>query len=203
MNKSFQFPKEIPAWQRDRAIAFHDTCALLQKHISKGEAVVKAAAKIARRLNGKMLDGGKKPLRISGKTLLKVYYLWLKSPCPASLVLRYKPGKGPIEKGLTLEFIRLALRFGSLKKAYESLVQDWKSAKPIRGLGTWRTWIKKHAPEMIGATIPPRFPASFRTFLRNVPVGSIQAIQFLRAQTRQSEKAVRQMERQILEQKGK
>ena len=207
MSHPSESQKEMPGWQKDRAIILHKACALIQERVFQGESVRKAALKILKSLKGETLGDDKKPLQISYKTLARLYPVWLKTPCPDAFLIHFKPGKEPVDKAFTREFTRRILKGNTINKAYESLVSDWKSAKPIYGIGTWRTWVQKHDSKNIGSPVTPPFPACKKTLRDKIPIESIRALQFMRVQIRQSERtlrysktAVRKMERQIIEQ---
>ena len=134
---------------------------------------------IAARLDGRPLEGEKRVLRASVKTLTRLWYAWEKSGRKAAALLpdyRNRHAHAMPDE-LVAEIQRLAtLETGARDKhlngvessaIWKKLTARWKAGEALPGTGTWREWWAVQHPHLPQPATPPDFPWCERTVVRH------------------------------------
>lgn len=155
----------------------------------EGAPLVAGLNAIQGRIDGMPLDGGKRTLKASVKTLTRLWYDWTGSgKRAASLLPDYSSPnhKGMMPDLLVNEIQRLASnntggrdKDGNGMEAgqiHKHLVRIWKSGKPLPGIGTWQEWWMATHPALALPAVVPDFPWHARTVLRKMPARAISSL---------------------------
>jgi len=170
---------KLPDWQRDRALLLHRICSELTTAQAEGKSLHREIVRAVKKYRRARLGLAEKPFRISKSRLYFLHERWLENPTPLAFVLGYRSGRH-CPAGLVREYIRRCLQrnSSSVVAVFEKLESDWKAGRSIPGLGTWRTWARKHLDEM--SFEPPAFPYSRRTLTRRFSQRDLQNLRRLR-----------------------
>jgi hypothetical protein len=182
--------RKIPSWQRQRVgiivsefTKLHDAIAL------ESAPLVSGLVGIQGRIDGQLLDGGKRQLKASYKTLLRLWYIWQAEGRKSTALLpdyQSTSHKGIMPDLLINEIQRLASngtggrdKDGNGMEAgqiHKHLVRQWKAGKALPGIGTWQDWWSTNHPTIHPPSQAPDFPWSSRTVLRKMPPKAISAM---------------------------
>jgi len=190
--------------EMERALLLHRVCANIASRIAMGETLRKAIQHLVKRSKRGDFNistpRGKCVFKLAEQTLYRHFRVWERKPSPCAFLLRYRSGKPRIPSLLVREFLRRALRAKTpnVTQAYESLIADWHAGKNVPGLGTWRTWVRKYAPEFVGNVTAPKFPFTARTFHRSFTKREIKALLSRRGMLESVKKALADFEHAIL-----
>jgi len=182
--------RKIPSWQRHRVSIIDTEFRKLSESIARESApLVASIESIQIRIHDMPLDGGKRKLKASAKTLVRLWYAWISAGKKAtSLLPDYRSGnhKHAMPDLLINEIQRLASNNtgGRDKDAngmeagqiHKHLVRVWKSGKPLPGIGTWQDWWHSTHPTLALPFTVPDFPWHPRTVLRKMPAKAISAL---------------------------
>lgn len=170
---------KIPTWQRQRISLIDTEFRVLAAAIDHERARLGTGLEtIAARLDGKELDGGKRVLRASVKTLTRLWYEWEKAGRKAaSLLPDYRNRHAhTMPDPLIAEIQRLATaETGSRDKnqtgvegaaIWKKLTKRWQAGEAIPGLGTWQEWYAEQHPHLPLPSTPPDFPWCSRSVIR-------------------------------------
>lgn len=182
--------RKIPSWQRQRVGIIDSEFRKLADEVELMRApLVAGLLAIEGRINGMEIDGGKRQLKASVKTLTRLWYDWIGSgKKAASLLPDYTSTKhkGIMPDLLINEIQRLASNGtgGRDKDAngmeagqiHKHLVRLWKAGKPLPGIGTWLDWWQDTHPTLRVPSVVPDFPWTARTVHRKMPARAISAM---------------------------
>jgi hypothetical protein len=178
--------RKIPAWQRQRvSIIDEEFRSLAHRMDAECAPLVAGLISIESRIHGRPLDGGKRTLKATLKTLTRLWYAWEKSgrKC-TSLLPSYAPNKPHIIPDLLAnEIQRLASNNNGGRdkhqngmeaaQIYKRLISLWKSGGSLPGIGTWQDWWAIAHPALALPNHPPDFPWSYKTITRKMPPKAI------------------------------
>jgi len=171
-----------PRWQLERACRLHrefrDIALVIQ---CEGLPLTKLLADLAARLAGVPLDGGKRVLRASTGTLVRMWYVWDGAGRKATSLIpnhrapahvRHMPAE------LCAEIQRIASDRSGGRDMHangidgatirKQLAKKWQAGESLPGVGTWREFWARTQP---GAPLPPvapDFPWSTKTVVRKM-----------------------------------
>lgn len=180
--------RKIPSWQRQRVGMIDSEFRALASAIEHEDApLVAGLENISARLSNIVLDNGRRKLKASYKTLVRLWYAWEKSGRKAtSLLPDYSDSSNHshiMPDLLINEIQRLASngtggrdKNGNGMEAgqiHKHLARLWKAGKALPGIGTWQDWWVQNHPSLALPTITPDFPWSARTVLRKMPAKAI------------------------------
>ena len=171
-----------PRWQTDRACILHrEFSAAAQLIAAEGLPLVALLGDLAARLAGTPLDGGKRQLKASAGTLVRLWYAWDAAgrKCAALLPeyrtpahVRHMPAE------LCAEIQRLASgpRGGRDKDGNgiegatirRNLAKAWRAGESLPGVGTWREFWARTQPGSPPPAVTPEFPWSAKTVVRKM-----------------------------------
>lgn len=153
-----------PQREAARCAFLHHLCGQIEQWRVAG-ATVKQATTRARKMRRRLLF---KYGRLSRSRLTNLYYIWRRQPTAATFLRNYKPGNFRTRVPLALieEFLnRLAAdKVVPAKAVMRSLRSDWRSGKPIPGLGTWQEYCRRRHGDASPRTVAPPFPVSATSF---------------------------------------
>jgi hypothetical protein len=177
---------KIPTWQRHRvSIIDAEFRALAQRIDAERAPLVAGLIAIESRIHGQPLDGSKRTIKATLKTLTRLWYAWEKSGRKSnSLLPSYARNQTHILPDLLAnEIQRLASNnSGGRNKhqdgmeagaIYKNFVRTWKAGGSLPGLGTWQDWWTNVHPDLALPNTPPDFPWSYKTILRRMPPKAI------------------------------
>lgn len=180
-------PRRIPSWQRQRiAIIDAEFRRLATSIATESAPLVAGLTAISSRLDGQPLDGGRRTLKASVKTLTRLWYKWeaggrkahALSPdyvstnhnhvMPDLLVnevqrLASNNTGGRDKNGKGMEAAAIHKRFSRI----------WIGGGTLPGIGTWRDWWRDTYPTLALPATPPDFPWSYKTITRKMPPKAI------------------------------
>ncbi len=183
-------PRKIPSWQRQRVGIIDSEFRRLADAVEReGAPLVAGLAAIRSRIHGLPLDGGRRELSASLKTLTRLWYKWQKDGRKAAALLPdYKPPKHKklMPDLLVNEIQRLASaptggrdhdgKGMEAAEIHKHLCKLWKAGKALPGLGTWMDWWEANHPTLRPPSQAPDFPWHPRTVLRKMPPKAIAAM---------------------------
>jgi hypothetical protein len=173
--------RKIPTWQRQRVgIIDAEFRRLAQSIECESAPLVAGLQGMETRLHGIMLDGGKRPLKASYKTLIRLWYAWESAGRKATALLpNYSESTNHnhvMPDELAAEIQRLATvqsggrdkhQNGVESKAiYKRLAARWMRGESLPGVGTWQEYWQRTHPTLPIPTSPPDFPWHPRTVAR-------------------------------------
>ena len=179
--------KKIPSWQRHRVGIIDSEFRKLATGMDHdGSQLVAGLTAIASRIDGTPLDGGKRRLRASFKTLTRLWYRWVagKRSC-AALLPDYASDNHThvLPDLLTNEIQRLASNNSGgrdkhqngmeASQIYKRFCRIWKAGGALPGLGTWQEWWQETHPDLAPPATAPDFPWSGKTISRRMPPKAI------------------------------
>lgn len=171
---------KIPTWQRQRISILHAAFSELARSMQhEAMPLTEGLMAIQNRHHGTELDGGKTTLKASFKTLVRLWYPWVKSGRKASSLTPERKGgcnAHAMPDLLVQEIQRLAsVQSGARDKnqkgvegkaIWKDLAKRWKAGASLPGLGTWQDWWAENHPELPFPSIIPDFPWHPRTVNR-------------------------------------
>lgn len=170
---------KIPTWQRQRVAILHAAFSALADAVKhEGVNLTDGLLDIQNQHHGTLLDGGKHKLKASYKTLLRLWYPWVKSGRKASSLVSQRKGNThhTMPDLLVQEIQRLAsVQSGGRdknqkgpegKSIWKALSQRWKAGQALPGLGTWQDYWAAKNPHLPLPSIIPDFPWCVRTVNR-------------------------------------
>lgn len=178
---------KLPSWQIQR-ISIIDSEFRRLAHAMHAESVplVAGLLEISSRIHGQPLDGGKRTLKASLKTLTALWYKWDKAGRQSSAL---KPGYRSHAHAHTMpdllinEIQRLASNnTGGRDKhqngteagtIYKKFRRIWAAGGSLPGIGTWQEWWANVHPDLALPNTPPDFPWSYKTITRKMPPKAI------------------------------
>jgi hypothetical protein len=183
--------RKIPSWQRQRVGMIDSEFRALASAIDHEDApLVAGLENISSRIHGTPLDAGKRKLKASYKTLVRLWYDWEKSGRKAtSLLPDYSSSSNHshIMPDLLINEIQRLASNGSgghdkhgkgleAKQIWTLLSKRWHAGMSLPGIGTWKDWWIKTHPSLALPTITPDFPWTPRTVSRKMPAKAISAM---------------------------
>lgn len=172
----------IPAWQRERAAILHERFRVLADAVEREAApLVESLRALAAALDGSPLDGGKRVLRASHKTLTRLWYDWNNGARQAAALLHSYQTPSHTHRmpdALVAEIARMASGGTGGRDMHQNgieaagilklLTRKWIAGQPIPGLGTWTEWWETNHPTLPLPPVAPKFPWSARTVARKI-----------------------------------
>ena len=167
--------KNLPEWQRQRAIKLEQICHCVEALIPVHGKML-ALSKTAEQFHGIELPNGTRPakrLALSANTLRRLYDLWLAhNQTAAAFTLRFSGGaKSTVPEDLVSEWRRLLTKRGkqSAMQIYKVLAGNWAHGAPVAGLGNWREWWAVQHPHESVPAHAPDFPLSYAVLIKYSP----------------------------------
>ena len=182
--------RKIPSWQRHRASILHSAFTDLASAVDlEGAALTAGLEKLASRLDGTALDDGRRSLKASYKTLLRLWYKWDAAGRKAAALLPdYQSNKHAhtMPDELAREIQRLASQQSGgrdkhqngpeAKSIWKQLNKRWKAGHALPGLGTWQEWWAAKHPTLPLPTTIPDFPWHPRTVCRRTGTKAVKRL---------------------------
>jgi hypothetical protein len=178
--------RKLPAWQRERIALIDGEFRLLAAAVDHERApLVDGLAAIESRLHGRELDGGRRTLRATVKTLTRLWYRWIAAGRKALSLAPAQSAESTrsLPDLLVNEIQRLASNgTGGRDKdqkgmeaagIYKRFVKTWKAGGTLPGIGTWHDWWLDTRPGMAFPPVVPDFPWCARTIARAMPPKAI------------------------------
>lgn len=110
------------SWQAERAKILDRACAWVLRGTQNGRGLLKSAWVVARRYDGRILKSdGSRRLRLSAKTLTRLYYMWQSADkAPGTFALRYRNARPKIGTAMLSRFVQSCLTpdTGSYRAAF-------------------------------------------------------------------------------------
>lgn len=179
--------RKIPSWQRQRVSLIDAEFRTLAAAIDHEAApLVAGLTAIESRLQGKMLDGGKRQMKASLKTLTRLWYAWTAAGRKSNALLPdyTSTNHNHILPDLLTNYIqKLASNNTGARDKHQNgleaaqihkkIKQIWQAGGTLPGVGTWQEWWAVTHPHLALPTTPPDFPWSYRTIVRKMPPKAI------------------------------
>lgn len=179
-----------PRWQVERACILHrefrDLALMLE---CEGLPLTGLLAELAARLAGTPLDGGRRVLRASTGTLVRMWYVWDGAGRKAAaLIPDYKTPAHirhmPDELCAEIQKIASAQTGGRDKHGNgiegatirKQLARKWQAGEPLPGVGTWREFWQRTQPGTPLPAVAPDFPWSTKTVVRKMGGKAVRAM---------------------------
>lgn len=179
-----------PRWQTERACILHREFGDIELMIRcEGLSLVALLGDLAARLSGSTLDGGKRTLKASQGTLVRLWYVWDSAGRKASALLPdYKrpPHVRQMPDELCAEIQRLAsgqtggrdkhgngIEGASIRKL---LAKKWMGGESLPGIGSWRDHWARTQPGCPLPTVVPEFPWSTKTVVRKMGTKAVRSM---------------------------
>lgn len=165
----------IPARWRAQALAYHEICEQVARHIALDIPQKTAIDTAVMEHSGRIVRddrGVEYPLPLSAPNLKRLFQKWNKAGRSYLVfVPAWRPGKQKIPRDLVADFLRRCTNKGMeyASVAIEALQREWHDGKEIPGLGTWRDWWSRYRAEEPLPPQPPEFPVHERTLYRYLP----------------------------------
>ena len=171
---------KLPSWQRERIAILHSAfLGLAESMQAERTQLVAGLRSIAARLDGQPLDGGKRTLRASEKTLTRLWYAWQAAGRKASALAPSHAAPRHVNQ-LPPELVKEIQRRASAETGgrdkhqngvegawiHKALAKKWFAGESLPGVGTWQEWWQARHPHLpLPATVPD-FPWCARTIVR-------------------------------------
>lgn len=172
--------KKLPAWQRERIAILHSAFSTLAESLQTERAQLVAGLQaIASRLDGQPLDGGKRELRATTKTLVRCWYAWIAGGQRACALLPRHAAPKHVNQ-LPAELVREIQRLATAQTGgrdkhqngvegaaiHKAFARKWFAGESLPGTGTWKEWWAARHPHLPLPAITPDFPWCKRTIVR-------------------------------------
>jgi len=162
------------AIEQARASALLAILREIQAEITGGADKLATIKQHATRHNGeevRALNGDSSRLKLSTKTLYRIYCRWVRNPQAWGLVRQWSGGRVSVPPELVSEIRRRATKEGipTASVAINSILKDWTAGVELPGVGTWREWWQaNHAAQPVPDRAP-KFPWHPNTLYRYLP----------------------------------
>jgi hypothetical protein len=171
----------INAIEQARAAKLLTIFGAIDAAVAAGEAkgaVIKRLAALHNRELVAAINGQSFELKLSAKTLERLYYAHQAQPGTWTLVRKYGTPSLSIPDELVAEIRRRCTGGGAdgrqasaptVSSVVRNLLKEWDQGAPIKGLGTWQEWWQTNHPAEPMPARAPKFPFHPSTLYRYAP----------------------------------